>query len=309
MIYTLTLNPAIDLFIKTQQMAPNTVNRTDSYDVQANGKGVNVSCILKRRGVDNTALGVGAGFTLDYIADFLTQQGVPNHFYKDAGFTRINVFARVVTTDTEYKLVNPGPQISADTLNQLYQQLTTLGSDDWLCVSGSCAPGIAPAFLFKLGALSQKNGFQLIIDSAYPEAVEALAYKPLLVKPNDVELMNWFHQTGEADLTTMITLGHRALEAGAQNILVSLGAAGALFMNHDVTLVGNAPKIAVLNTAGAGDTMLGTFLAGLYQHHDLAETLKLAIAAGSDTARQAWITDFSNIDELLGQIKIRKMEG
>ena len=224
MIYTLTLNPAIDLFIKTQQMAPNTVNRTDSYDVQANGKGVNVSCILKRRGVDNTALGVGAGFTLDYIADFLTQQGVPNHFYKDAGFTRINVFARVVTTDTEYKLVNPGPQISADTLNQLYQQLTTLGSDDWLCVSGSFAQGIAPAFLLKLGALSQKNGFQLIIDSAYPEAVEALAYKPLLVKPNDVELMNWFHQTGEADLTTMITLGHRALEAGAQNILVSLGA-------------------------------------------------------------------------------------
>lgn len=309
MIYTLTLNPAIDLFIKTQQMAPNTVNRTDSFDVQANGKGVNVSCILKRRGVDNTALGVGAGFTLDYIADFLTQQGVPNHFYKDAGFTRINVFARVVTTDTEYKLVNPGPQISADTLNQLYQQLTTLGSDDWLCVSGSFAQGIAPAFLLKLGALSQKNGFQLIIDSAYPEAVEALAYKPLLVKPNDVELMNWFHQTGEADLTTMITLGHRALEAGAQNILVSLGAAGALFMNQDVTLVGNAPKIAVLNTAGAGDTMLGTFLAGLYQHHDLAETLKLAIAAGSDTARQAWITDFSNTDELLGQIKIRKMEG
>lgn len=309
MIYTLTLNPAIDLFIKTQQMAPNTVNRTDSYDVQANGKGVNVSCILKRRGVDNTALGVGAGFTLDYIADFLTQQGVPNHFYKDAGFTRINVFARVVTTDTEYKLVNPGPQISADTLNQLYQQLTTLGSDDWLCVSGSFAQGIAPAFLLKLGVLSQKNGFQLIIDSAYPEAVEALAYKPLLVKPNDVELMNWFHQTGEADLTTMITLGHRALEAGAQNILVSLGAAGALFMNQDVTLVGNAPKIAVLNTAGAGDTMLGTFLAGLYQHHDLAETLKLAIAAGSDTARQAWITDFSNTDKLLGQIKIRKMEG
>ena len=111
MIYTLTLNPAIDLFIKTQTMAPNTVNRTDSYDIQANGKGVNVSCILKRRGVDNVALGVGGGFTLDYIADFLTQQGIRNHFYKDAGFTRINVFTRVVSDNTEYKLVNPGPEI------------------------------------------------------------------------------------------------------------------------------------------------------------------------------------------------------
>ena len=82
MIYTLTLNPAIDLFIKTQTMAPNTVNRTDSYDIQANGKGVNVSCILKRRGVDNVALGVGGGFTLDYIADFLTEQGIRKYFIR-----------------------------------------------------------------------------------------------------------------------------------------------------------------------------------------------------------------------------------
>ena len=159
MIYTLTLNPAIDLFIKTQTMAPNTVNRTDSYDIQANGKGVNVSCILKRRGVDNVALGVGGGFTLDYIADFLTQQGIRNHFYKDAGFTRINVFTRVMSDNTEYKLVNPGPETSSATLKQLYQQLTTLGAEDWLCVSGSFAQGIEPSFLLKLGALSQERGF------------------------------------------------------------------------------------------------------------------------------------------------------
>ena len=309
MIHTLTLNPASDLFIKTQTMAPNTVNRTDSYDIQANGKGVNVSCILKRRGVDNVALGVGGGFTLDYIADFLTEQGIRNHFYKDAGFTRINVFTRVVSDHNEYKLVNPGPEISAETLKQLYQQLTTLGADDWLCVSGSFARGIEPSFLLQLGKLSRENGFALIIDSSYPEAVKALAYQPLLVKPNDAELMSWFNQSGEADLATMVKLGHKALAAGAQNVLVSLGAAGALFMNQDVTLVGNAPKIDVLNTAGAGDTMLGTFLAGLYQKQDLADTLKLAIAAGSDTARRAWITDFTETDELLTQIEIKKLEG
>ena len=233
MIYTLTLNPAIDLFIKTQTMAPNTVNRTDSYDIQANGKGVNVSCILKRRGVDNVALGVGGGFTLDYIADFLTEQGIRNHFYKDAGLTRINVFTRVVSDHNEYKLVNPGPEISAETLKQLYQQLTTLGADDWLCVSGSFARGIEPSFLLQLGKLSRENGFALIIDSSYPEAVKALAYH----------------------------------------------------------------------------TMLGTFLAGLYQKQDLADTLKLAIAAGSDTARRAWITDFTETDELLTQIEIKKLEG
>ena len=163
--------------------------------------------------------------------------------------------------------------------------------------------------MLQLGKLSRENGFALIIDSSYPEAVKALAYQPLLVKPNDAELMSWFNQSGEADLATMVKLGHKALAAGAQNVLVSLGAAGALFMNQDVTLVGNAPKIDVLNTAGAGDTMLGTFLAGLYQKQNLADTLKLAIAAGSDTARRAWITDFTETDELLTQIKIKKLEG
>ena len=219
------------------------------------------------------------------------------------------MFTRVVSDHNEYKLVNPGPEISAETLKQLYQQLTTLGADDWLCVSGSFARGIEPSFLLQLGKLSRENGFALIIDSSYPEAVKALAYQPLLVKPNDAELMSWFNQSGEADLATMVKLGHKALAAGAQNVLVSLGAAGALFMNQDVTLVGNAPKIDVLNTAGAGDTMLGTFLAGLYQKQDLADTLKLAIAAGSDTARRAWITDFTETDELLTQIEIKKLEG
>lgn len=95
MIYTATLNLAIDLFIDTQEMSPKIVNRTDEYDVQANGKGVNVSLILQQLGVTSTALGFKAGFTGNFIDDTLRNEGIYTDFIEVDGITRINVFTHV----------------------------------------------------------------------------------------------------------------------------------------------------------------------------------------------------------------------
>lgn len=105
-IYTCTLNLAIDLFIETDTMEPFTVNRTKDDDIQANGKGVNVSLILKMLGVDTTALGFRAGFTGNYIEDYLQEKEISTDFIEVPGMTRINVFTQVNQTKEEYKLVN-----------------------------------------------------------------------------------------------------------------------------------------------------------------------------------------------------------
>ena len=139
MIYTLTLNPAIDLFIDTPRLDEGVVNRTNRYDVQANGKGVNVSFILERLGVANTALGLGGGFTLAYIQSQLTASGIENQFIDTGGITRINVFTHVDDGEREYKLVNPGPVVPASGLKQLEKLLEQLTNQDALIVSGSFA--------------------------------------------------------------------------------------------------------------------------------------------------------------------------
>lgn len=307
MIYTLTLNPAIDLFIKTKMMKPNLVNRTESYDVQANGKGVNVSFILHRLGVENIALGVGGGFTLDYISSFLTDNGIKNEFFRVKEFTRINVFTRVEETGDEFKLVNPGPHVSAETLRCLWTRLESLTGHDWLCVSGSFAKGIDPSILVEIAKLSQRNGFKLIIDSSYPTVKETFKYHPFLIKPNDVELAEWYNYQTHS-ISDIEKLAKRALNEGAQNVLVSLGESGALFMNQEKMLLSNAPKINVLNTAGAGDSMLGTFIAGLHVGLDLKQNLINSVIAGSDTARSSWLTEFDHTDDLESQIAVTEVQ-
>lgn len=309
MIYTGTLNPAIDLFIETDHLKPEVVNRTNSYDIQPNGKGVNVSFIMKHLGVNNTAWGVGGGFTSNFIEESLQAKGVPTDFTHIDGISRINVFTRVVETDTEYKEVNNGPEVSADKVNEFLNKVATLTNADKLVVSGSFSRGIPAEIIVKIAQLAEKQGFDLVIDTSYPEVVEAISHKPFLIKPNDEELLSWFGQPRTDDIQVLIKYSQELLKKGVQNILLSIGAKGALFVNEKHVLFGNAPKIKVVNTACSGDTMLGTFLAGMEQKLPLETNLQRSIAAASSTAASAGLTDFSDVDELMKQIQVKQLEG
>lgn len=309
MIYTCTLNPAIDLFIETDHLKPEVVNRTNSYDIQPNGKGVNVSFIMKHLGVNNTAWGVGGGFTSNFIEESLQAKGVPTDFTHIEGISRINVFTRVVDTDTEYKEVNNGPEVSADKVNEFLNKVATLTNADKLVVSGSFSRGIPAEIIVKIAQMAEKQGFDLVIDTSYPEVVDAISHKPFLIKPNDEELLSWFDQPRTDDIQVLIKYSEELLKKGAQNILLSIGAKGALFVNEKHVLFGNAPKIKVVNTACSGDTMLGTFLAGMEQKLPLETNLQRSIAAASSTAASAGLTDFSDVDELMKQIQVKQLEG
>ncbi|WP_179396252.1 1-phosphofructokinase [Lacticaseibacillus absianus] len=308
MIYTLTLNPAIDLFITTPQMKEGTVNRTTGADVQANGKGVNVSFILHRLGIENQALGIGGGFTLAHIVAELTRAGIANDFIDAGGITRINVFTHVSATNEEFKLVNPGPAVGAAALRQLLERLERLGTDDTLILSGSFAQGIRPEVIVTIAQLSAQRHFGFVIDTSYPEVLDALQYHPLLIKPNDNELASWVGEEPPRDTASRIAMAKQLIDRGAQNVLLSCGEDGAIFVGQAGCFAGNAPKIAVLNTAGAGDTMLGTFVGGWVAGRPVADNLREAIAAGSDTARRSWLTTFEDLDDLRDQIVITREE-
>lgn len=308
MIYTCTLNPAIDLFIETEHLKPEVVNRTNSYDIQPNGKGVNVSFILKQLGVDNTALGVGGGFTSDFIEESLRNKGIKTDFTHIDGISRINVFTRVVDTDTEYKEVNNGPEVSSQKVQEFLNKIAQLTNEDELVVSGSFSKGIAPKIIIQIAEMAEAQGFKLVIDTSYPEVVTAISHHPFLIKPNDEELLSWFNETDSHDLKILIKYSKKLLDQGAENILLSIGSKGALFVNREQVVFGNAPKIKVVNTACSGDTMLGTFLAGIKQNMSVEDNLKRSIAAASSTAASSGLTDFTDVEELMTQIKIEKME-
>ena len=306
MIYTVTLNPAIDLVIVTKKLEPKVVNRTEKFELQPNGKGVNVSFILKKLGIDSVATGIGGGFTLDYVISGLAEKGIKTNFLKVKEPTRVNVFTDVLDEGTEYKQVNPGPVVSSDKQDQFLDYLeSTVTKDDMVVVSGSFSRGIKPDFLVKLAQLVQKQGAKFVIDSSYLEVIDTLKYRPFLLKPNDSELAAFFNYEGEMTAAKTVELAQKLIKLGCQNVLVSLGADGAAFINKQHVLFANAPQIQVVNSACAGDTMLGTFIAFLEKNKPVSAALKMAVAAGSDTASRTGLTDFS-LDELLPQISVEE---
>lgn len=309
MIYTLTLNPAIDLFIETEHLQKDIVNRTQSYDVQANGKGVNVSLVLKTLGIDNTAMGIGAGFTLKYIIDYLKDHDIATDFLYTSGITRINVFTRLLEKNNEYKLVNPGPYVNSLIIDQLMKKIKDIKANDFLVISGSFAQGISPTILYKIAQLSCINGFNLVVDTSYSEVMQILKQHPFLIKPDEEEIMSWFNLTEKPDLKGFCDLSFELIKRGAQRVLLSLGSKGALYVDQDKVFFGNAAKGKVINTACSGDTMLGTFIAGIIRGQKISFNLQNSIAAGSSTAFRAGLTDFSDIAELKKQIEIKNLGG
>lgn len=302
-VYTCTMNLAIDLFIETESMYPSIVNRTIDGDIQANGKGVNVSLVLKMLGIENTALGFKAGFTGQYIEDFLKEESIQTDFIDVPGLTRINVFTKVVDEGKEFKLVNSGPEIPKERVNMLLQRIKLLKMGDYLCISGSLPKGVEPSILVEISEICQEIGIKLILDSSAETVIQCLKYQPFLIKPNEEELESWFKVTLKTR-EDYLEYGKKLIEKGAQNVLISLGEVGAIFLNKETVLFGNAPIGEVVNSACAGDTLLSTFLSGVIKNDNINKMLKKSIAAGSSTAFRKGLTDLSDIDFLEKQVNI-----
>lgn len=306
MIYTCTMNPAIDHFIETDSYVSEDVNRTNKSELQPNGKGVNISFVLKKINIDNTAIGFAGGFTGEFIDKELRKRNISTDFIEVEGVTRVNVFTKVLDENTEYKLVNKGPQVCTSHVEKLLEKIKALQLDDMLFVSGSLPKGVEENIFVEIAKLSKQIGFKLVLDISSDKLLDCLPYNPYCIKPNDQELASWY---GKDKLTNdeLTHYGKELVKKGAQNVLVSLGGDGCLYFDKDLSLHSNAPSGTVVNTACSGDTLLATFIGSLSKGKTREEALKTAVAAGSSTAFTTWLTDFSDVEELKKQIKIEKI--
>jgi len=304
MIYTCTMNPAIDLFTEFNSYEPYVVNRSVFEDYQANGKTINISFMLKKMGIDSVATGFLGGFTGKYIDDELNRTGIATDFVMIDGITRINTFIKAGVM--EYKAVNRGPEINLAAQVQLIDKISKLTSEDMLFVSGSLPRGVDDSILKKISELSAQKGFQLILDVSSNALLSCLEDRPYLIKPSDEELAAWLSVNPESfnDETHLIAAAEKLLKKGAQRILVSRGEKGTMYADGEKVLFTTAPKGEVVNTACAGDTLLGTFIGSQINNKNLEDALVYATAAGSSTAFTAGLSDLKDVPELMKQINI-----
>ena len=284
MIYTVTLNPAVDYVVRLASLQEGATNRAVSAEIQFGGKGINVSRVLVALGCETTVLGFVAGFTGEALTAHLREAGIHSRLIAlPNGHTRINIKLKNQSNGVEETEINaPGPEISRACLEALLAEMDALSAEDTLVLAGSVPPGL-PADIYRtiLERLAGR-GIRSVVDAEGDRLTSVLPYHPFLIKPNRAELEGIAGRPlpTEEDLQTAA----KALQtAGAENVLVSLGADGALLLDADgVFHREKAFPVPVVNTVGAGDSMVAGFLAGIEKGYDYA--LKLALACGSATA-------------------------
>ena len=301
MIYTVTLNPAVDLVLSLDALNPGEVNRTKTEHVVIGGKGINVSLLLKALGVESTALGFTAGFTGELIRTGVENAGVRTDFIElDDGFTRINV---KLHAECETEINGSGPAIPEEKLVQFFAQLETLQRGDMLVVSGSVPKSLPADIYAQIAARVEKNGVRLVVDAAGDLLRAVLPYHPFLIKPNRDELAALFGEKPETD-EAVLNLAKRLQDMGARHVLVSMAGDGALLRTEDGRCYkAKAAKGTVVNSVGAGDSMVGGFLAGLERGEDLPDALALGTAAGGATAFSVGIADREKILSVYETVK------
>ena len=282
MVYTVTLNPALDYVMKLKNLRTDDINRTDGEEIYYGGKGINVSVILTQLDIPNTALGFLGGFTGKKLEEMLKSDGISCDFnYLKSGDTRINV---KIKADKEIDLNACGPEITQEDMQSFLKKLDGIRDGDYLILAGSI-PKTLPDDIYEqmLEKVSDRK-VNCVVDATGDLLKNVLKYKPFLIKPNHHELGDLFSVEIKSD-EDIVKYSKKLQEMGAKNVLVSMAKDGAMLTdeNGNVHKIGNA-KGKLVNSVGCGDSMVAGFTAGYIKTADYSYALRLGSACGNATA-------------------------
>ena len=297
MIYTITLNPALDYIIKLKELVPNEINTSESEYILPGGKGINVSIILKRLDVESVTLGFISGFTGKEIQKLVEKEKIKTDFINlEEGHSRINV--KILEDEKETAINSKGPLVDNKSIEKLYQKLNNLKENDILVLSGSIPKGIKEDIYEEICEEIKDKNVKIVVDSTKKLLLNTLKYRPFLIKPNHHELGEIFNvQIVNQDQA--IEYAKKLQQKGARNVLVSMGEKGSVLLDEN----GKSYKKDVIksrnvvNTVGAGDSMVAGFLAGYLKYKNYEDALKLGIASASATVNNVFLGTKDEINE------------
>lgn len=303
MIYTVTLNPSIDFIVRLDHLELGSVNRMTSDDKFAGGKGINVSRILQRLDVDNTATGFIGGFTGRFVEDGLTAEGIKTNFVQVSEDTRINV---KIKAGEETEINGAGPKISDEKLEELRAILAGLSSEDTVVFAGSAPSSLGNQVYNTLIPIAKKAGAEVVCDFEGQTLLDSLNYQPLLVKPNNHELADIFgvELNGLEDIEKY---AREILAKGAKNVIISMAGDGALLVTPAAAYFAKPIKGTVKNSVGAGDSMVAGFTGEYVKSGDPIEALKWGVACGTATTFSDDLATAEFTKETYQKVEVEKL--
>lgn len=303
MIYTVTLNPSVDYVIRVDQFEENKVNRVDSEEKFPGGKGINVSRVLNRLDVPTKALGFLGGFTGGFIQTELDKEHVQTDFVKVSGDSRINIKLK---SSKESEINGKGPAITEEQLNELVDKIESIPSDSVLVLAGSIPASLPDTFYKMVTEKSSRRGVKVAVDASGKILLDVVGYHPFFIKPNHHELGDLFDVT-ISNVQDAAKYGRQLVDMGAENVVVSMAGEGALLLTREKSYLANVPKGTVVNSVGAGDSLVAGFLGTYAKTNNIIEAFRFGVATGSATAFSADLATKEKIEELLSQVTIKTL--
>ncbi|MCF6136707.1 1-phosphofructokinase [Pseudalkalibacillus berkeleyi] len=302
MIYTVTINPSLDYIVSLDELDLGKVNRSEESHSFPGGKGINVSRVLKRLGHSSRSLGFVGGYTGDFIKNALENEEIETEFIELKGDTRINVKVR---SSEETEINGPSPLITSDDLNDLKTVLNSVSEEDIVVFAGSLPQSLEPS-LYRDLIEQLPAQTKVIVDTKGVPLSQAIMAKPFLIKPNHHELGELFN----IEIKTVEEAAKYAgklIDAGAKNVLVSMAGQGALFVNNTGSYACTVPEGNVVNSVGAGDSVVAGFIYKYIKTGNVLESFQYGVAAGSASAFSIDFCTKDQVEQLLQSINIREV--
>lgn len=303
MIYTVTFNPSLDYIVSVRNFEEGSVNRASDEMILPGGKGINVSIVLNNLGMESHLLGFIAGFTGKEIERMVSNDGCISEFIKvDNGFSRINVKMR---SEKESEINGIGPAISNSEMTQLLDKLDKLKEGDVLVLAGSIPASIPDTIYYDIMKMLSDRKIMIVVDATKDLLLNVLPLHPFLIKPNKQELAEMMHLENLSK-EDIVKNAFELQKRGARNVLVSMAGEGAILVTEDGNVYSSAAhKGNVVNSVGAGDSMVAGFIYGYLKNKDYKEAFETGLCAGSASAFSQNLATKEQVEELL--IKQREM--
>lgn len=303
MIYTVTLNPAVDYYVGLDSFEEEKLNQVKTAYTFPGGKGINVSKVLKNLSINSICLGFVGGFTGEYIKKDLKTNGIQEKFIEIEDSTRINIKMKTLNKETE--IAGKSPNIKMIEIDRFFENLKNIKEGDMIVLSGSIPKSLDEDIYVQIIKSLPKN-VKVVVDTRGETLKKVLKEGIFLIKPNKDEIEEFFGKTYQTD-EELIQAGQKLREFGSENVLISLGKDGSILITKDKIYRGNVPKGELISSVGAGDSMVAGFLYGLEIGSQIEEAYRFGIASGSSTAFSEGLTNFDNTKKLLNEITIKEI--
>ena len=308
MITTICLNPCFDKTVYMDQLEPGKINRIRSLRLDPGGKGINVAIVARRLGLDVKCIGIMGQELSKDLSAMMDREGLRHQFLTVPGRVRTNMKICIRDEKEVTEINEPGTVVTPEDLSRFFDMARreTEGSDI-VVVTGSLPPGCPEGTYRDL--MLALEGKKCILDSQGPELeLGTKQAHPFLIKPNLREM----EVTLGLELRTMRSIRDAALlfiRLGAEHVVISMGAMGAMYVNHEKTLFSPALRVETKSTVGAGDAMLGGMLLGYEREGDMSRAFRYGMAAGAASVMTegTQLIVREDFERLLEQVRVQEV--